>query len=75
MKASDALQGLNRLFLDSSPMIYYIDANPEYLSVMDSIFDGIKLIWDSGCYLSSNAGRMLSITHSSERFRKTANLC
>ena len=42
MKVSDALQGLNRLFLDSSPVIYYIDANSEYLSVMDSIFDGLN---------------------------------
>ncbi len=43
MKVSDALQGLNRLFLDSAPVIYYIDANPEYLSVMDSIFDRLNL--------------------------------
>jgi len=42
MKVSDALQGLNRLFLDSSPAIYYIDANPEYLSVMDSVFDSLN---------------------------------
>lgn len=43
MKVRDALQGLTRLFLDSSPVIYYIDANPEYLKVMDCIFEELNL--------------------------------
>jgi predicted nucleic acid-binding protein len=42
MKVSDALVGLNQLFLDSAPVIYFIDANPGYLSVMDSIFDRLN---------------------------------
>ncbi|MCY7278265.1 MAG: PIN domain-containing protein [Phormidesmis sp. CAN_BIN44] len=42
MKVDEALRGLNRLFLDSGPVIYYIDANPEYLRVMDSIFEGLN---------------------------------
>jgi predicted nucleic acid-binding protein len=42
MKVGEALRGLNRLFLDSGPVIYYIDANPEYLRVMDSIFEGLN---------------------------------
>ncbi len=57
MKVSDALQGLNRLFLDSSPVIYYIDANSEYLSVMDSIFNGINSEQIRGdSYVARNSG-------------------
>jgi len=42
MKVRDALRGLSRLFLDSAPVIYYIDGNSEYLSVMDSIFESLN---------------------------------
>jgi predicted nucleic acid-binding protein len=42
MKVSLALQNVNRLFLDSGAVIYYVDQNPNYLAVMDSIFDSLE---------------------------------
>jgi predicted nucleic acid-binding protein len=44
MKLKAAFQQINRLFLDSAPVIYYIEQNPIYLGVMDEIFNFI----DSG---------------------------
>jgi predicted nucleic acid-binding protein len=39
MKVDVALQTVSRLFLDSGPVIYYVEANPSYLALMDRIFD------------------------------------
>jgi len=46
MKLELAFQQVNRLFLDSAPLIYYIDQNidqnPNYFAVIDGIFDFIN---------------------------------
>ena len=42
MKLEAALQQVNRLFLDSAPVIYYIDMNPAYFAVIDGVFDWIE---------------------------------
>ncbi|PSB24027.1 type II toxin-antitoxin system VapC family toxin [Stenomitos frigidus] len=42
MKLEAAFQQVNRLFLDSTPVIYYVDANPNYSAIMDGIFDFIE---------------------------------
>ena len=42
MKLEIALKQVTRLFLDSAPVIYYIDVNPTYIAIMDGIFDGIQ---------------------------------
>jgi predicted nucleic acid-binding protein len=42
MKIEEAFQSVNRLFLDSAPVIYYVDMNPGYSAIMDGIFDWIK---------------------------------
>lgn len=43
MKIEEAFQSVNRLFLDSAPVIYYVEINPGYSAIMDRIFDWIKL--------------------------------
>jgi hypothetical protein len=42
MKLEAAFQQVNRLFLDSAPVIYYIEQNPIYLGIMDEIFNFIE---------------------------------
>jgi predicted nucleic acid-binding protein len=41
MKVTDSLQGVTRLFLDTAPVIYYIENHPQYFSVVERIFDRI----------------------------------
>lgn len=43
MKVQTALQQVNRLFLDSAPVIYYADMNPAYFAIMDGLFNSIEL--------------------------------
>ncbi len=42
MKVQTALQQVNRLFLDSAPVIYYVDMNPAYFAIMDGLFNYIE---------------------------------
>ncbi|MBR8833647.1 MAG: hypothetical protein DSM106950_06305 [Stigonema ocellatum SAG 48.90 = DSM 106950] len=37
MKLTDSFQGVTRLFLDSAPVIYYIEENTRYLSIVEPI--------------------------------------
>lgn len=39
MKIAAALQQTTRLFLDTAPVIYYIEAHPHYIDRLDAIFD------------------------------------
>ena len=41
MKIADALNGVSLLFLDTAPIIYFVEANPVYFSVVEAIFDRI----------------------------------
>ena len=41
MKVNAALQGVARLFLDTAPVIYYVERNPSYTALVDDIFDRI----------------------------------
>lgn len=38
MKVSIALQNVSRLFLDTAPVIYLVERNPDYLSRVEAIF-------------------------------------
>ncbi len=38
MKLSDAFQGVNKVFLDTSPVIYYVEAVPAFAEVAKGIF-------------------------------------
>lgn len=39
MQIDTALNGVSRLFLDTAPVIYEIERNPEFVNVVDPIFD------------------------------------
>ena len=41
MKVAQAIQGVSRLFLDTAPVIYYVERNPTYSARADQIFDSI----------------------------------
>ena len=41
MKIDDALRGVNRLYLDSAPVIFYVEKNPTYLDRVNDIFGRI----------------------------------
>jgi len=41
MKTAEALHQVKRLFLDTAPVIYYVEKNPRYLAVVAPIFDRI----------------------------------
>lgn len=41
MKIADALQGITRIFLDTAPVIYYVEKHPDYLSLVAPVFDRI----------------------------------
>lgn len=41
VKVADALTGITRLFLDTAPIIYLVERNPQYFDVVFAIFDSI----------------------------------
>lgn len=41
MKIADALRGVARLFLDTAPVIYFVEQNPAYADRVNDIFDRI----------------------------------
>jgi len=41
MKIEKAFDGVNRVFLDTAPVIYYVEQNPHYLAIANSIFDDL----------------------------------
>lgn len=41
MKIEDALQGVARLFLDTAPVIYFVERHPTYFARAETIFDQI----------------------------------
>ena len=38
MKVAEALAGVRRLFLDTAPVVYFVEANKRYLPVVEPIF-------------------------------------
>jgi predicted nucleic acid-binding protein len=41
MTANDPFAGVDRLFLDTAPIIYYVERHPKYGPIVDPIFAGI----------------------------------
>lgn len=35
------LQGVNRLFLDTAPLIYYVEKHPQYMKILKTVFQRI----------------------------------
>ncbi|MDZ7960457.1 MAG: PIN domain-containing protein [Aulosira sp. DedQUE10] len=42
MRISDALSGVSRLFLDTAPVIYFVERNPQFVDLVDPIFDRLE---------------------------------
>ena len=42
MKISDALGGIQRLYTETAPLIYYVEENPTYVAKMDAIIEAIE---------------------------------
>lgn len=38
MKLSEALNGVSRVFLDTAPVIYFLERNPNYYSALEEFF-------------------------------------
>jgi predicted nucleic acid-binding protein len=41
VKIDDALRGVTRLFLDTAPVIYFVEQNPAYAARVNDLFDRI----------------------------------
>ncbi|MDZ8263377.1 type II toxin-antitoxin system VapC family toxin [Nostoc sp. ChiQUE01b] len=39
---SDALARVSRLFLDTAPVIYFVERNPQFVDLVDPIFDRLE---------------------------------
>ena len=42
MKISEALEGIQRLYTETAPLIYYVEENPTYVAKMDAIITAIE---------------------------------
>ncbi|MBN4000462.1 type II toxin-antitoxin system VapC family toxin [Nostoc sp. LPT] len=42
MKISDALANVSRLFLDTAPVIYFVERNPQFVDLVDPIFERLS---------------------------------
>ncbi|MDY6804231.1 MAG: PIN domain-containing protein [Cyanobacteriota bacterium] len=42
MKLEESFEGITRLFLDTSPVIYYVEEHPQYFAKVEIVFDRIK---------------------------------
>jgi predicted nucleic acid-binding protein len=43
MRIEEALTGVNRLFLDTAPVIYFVEQNPEFIDRVEPIFARLDL--------------------------------
>lgn len=42
MKVADALKDVRRLFLDTAPVIYFVEGHPDHLAVLDVVFGRVR---------------------------------
>jgi len=42
VKISDALEGIQRLYTETAPLIYYVEEHPTYVAKMDAIIEAIE---------------------------------
>ncbi len=43
MKIEESLRGVKRLFLDTAPVVYFVEQNPEFIARVEPIFDRLDL--------------------------------
>ena len=41
MKVSAALEGIRRLYIDTAPLIYFVEENPAYVTKMDTVIAAV----------------------------------
>ena len=51
LKITEALQGVRRVFLDTAPVIYYVERNAAYTTRVDQVFDRL----DAGTLMGSTS--------------------
>lgn len=44
MKLADALKGIQRLYIETAPLIYYVEEHPTYISRMDAIIEAVDTL-------------------------------
>lgn len=42
MRTNDALVGISRLFLDTAPVTYFVERNPQFVNLVDPIFERLE---------------------------------
>jgi len=42
VKVSEALHGIRRLYIETAPLIYYVEENPAYIAAMQAIFEAVE---------------------------------
>ena len=42
MRVDEALLGVEKLYFDTAPLIYYVEVNPRYISLMDTIISRVE---------------------------------
>lgn len=42
MNGNDILQGVTSIYIETAPLIYYVEENPRYLAPMDTIINAIE---------------------------------
>lgn len=42
MRVADALQNVQRLYIETAPFIYYVETHPTYITRMDAIIDTLE---------------------------------
>lgn len=42
MKVEESLEGVTSLFLDTAPVIYYVEENPQYFATVEIVFNRIQ---------------------------------
>ena len=42
MNIEESLQGVTRIFLDTAPVIYFVERNLQYLAIVREVFNQIR---------------------------------
>ncbi|EAW44287.1 hypothetical protein PN465_07505 [Nodularia spumigena CS-584] len=42
MKISEALVGVYHIFIDTAPVIYFVERNPQFVNLVDPIFERLE---------------------------------
>jgi hypothetical protein len=58
MRIEQALQNVRRIFIDTAPVIYYVERNPAYISRVDMVFERRRSVArrDIACHIGRMPG-------------------